>query len=107
LIELFDDSHINFKPWDDAFPMGSLIIHMVSTMDMFVKSVLNGVFTPPTEYQYQTMADIRKIVYDLTEVTQKELTSINDKQLAAEFEVLNRKCTGSYWLTNARAHARI
>jgi uncharacterized damage-inducible protein DinB len=104
LIELFDDSHINFKPWDDAFSMGSLVVHIASTMDMFVKSVKNGIFTPPTINQYQTMNDVRRIVYDLTEVTQAELKSITDKQLEAEIIILNRKCTCNFWLSNAKAH---
>jgi uncharacterized damage-inducible protein DinB len=104
LIELFNDSHINFKPWDDAFPMGSLVVHIASTMDMFVKTVKNGIFTPPTINQYQTMDDVRKIVYDLTEVTQAELKSITDKQLEAELEIVSRLCTGSFWLSSAIHH---
>jgi uncharacterized damage-inducible protein DinB len=71
---------------------------------MFVKTVKNGAFTPPTINQYQTMDDVRKIVYDLTEVTQEELNAINDKQLEAEIEIKNRICTGSFWLSLAKDH---
>jgi uncharacterized damage-inducible protein DinB len=104
IIELFDGSHINFKPWENASPLGSLVVHVASITDMFVKTVKNGAFTPPTINQYQTMDDVRKIVYDLTEVTQEELNAINDKQLEAEIEIKNRICTGSFWLSLAKDH---
>jgi uncharacterized damage-inducible protein DinB len=104
IIELLDDSHINFKPWDDAFPLGALVVHIASTTEMFIKSVKNGDITPPTMYQYQTMADVRKIVYDLTEVTKEELKSITVKQLEHVIEYINIKRPGRYWLSNAKDH---
>jgi uncharacterized damage-inducible protein DinB len=55
-------------------------------------------------YQYQTMSDVRKIVYDLTEMTKEELKSITVKQLEQVIEVINIKCPGRYWLSNAKDH---
>lgn len=46
MVALVPDEHIGFKPWENAISMGSLIIHIVTATDMFVKTVKNGTFTP-------------------------------------------------------------
>ncbi|WP_274651373.1 DinB family protein [Paenibacillus humicola] len=104
MTERFDDAHLNFKPWEDAFTAGGLIVHMASVMEMFVKTVKQGVFTPPASYPYETMDDIRKIVHALTDKTQADLGSLTDAQLEAEIEVIGRAATGHFWLLSAVDH---
>jgi hypothetical protein len=90
MVELIDNEHIDFKPWDNAIPMGSLIVHIVNSTDMFVKTVKKGTFTPPTIInQYQTIDEVRNIVYQLTEETTEDLKSLNDKQLIKEIDMNN------------------
>jgi uncharacterized damage-inducible protein DinB len=105
MVELIDNEHIDFKPWDNAIPMGSLIVHIVSSTEMFVKTVKNGTFTPPTTInQYQTINDVRNIVYQLTEETTEDLKSLNDKQLIKEIDMNNYIGTGGFWLSTAKDH---
>ncbi|MCH1624432.1 DinB family protein [Ferdinandcohnia quinoae] len=105
MVELIDHKHIDFKPWDNAIPMGALIVHIVSSTDMFVKTVKNGTFTPPkTINQYQTIDEVRSIVNQLTEETTADLQSLTDEQLLKEINMNNYPGTGSFWLSTAKDH---
>ncbi|AUS25233.1 DinB family protein [Paenibacillus polymyxa] len=105
LVEVIPDEHIDFKPWDNAMPMGSLIVHIASSMKMFVDTVKNGTFTPPTKIdEYHTIADVRNIVDQLTEETIRELKELNAQQLEKEIEFRNFLGTGSFWLSTAKDH---
>ena len=63
LIELLgavDEKDLHFKPWDDAMSLSELVTHISDAMDMFIMTVKNGVFTPPTKGQaIDSMVDLR------------------------------------------------
>ncbi|GIO29442.1 MULTISPECIES: DinB family protein [Paenibacillus] len=105
LVALIPDEHIGFKPWENAMPMGTLITHIVTSTDMFVKTVKNGMFTPPAKINpCETMEEIGNVVRQLTEETRENLNSINDEQLEKEIEFNGFIGTGRLWLASAKDH---
>lgn len=105
LLELVDDEHMNFKPWDNAFSISELSIHMATSTDMFVKAIKKGAFAKPaTENEYKTMDDVRNIVKSYTEETQKDVRAMFDFQLKTNIEFNHIKAPGTYWLSNAIDH---
>jgi uncharacterized damage-inducible protein DinB len=105
LVELIDNQHVNFKPWDKALSMGTLAVHTASATDMFVKAVKNGVFAPPrTKNEFQTMDEVRDIIFQLTEVTKEDLLSLTDDQLEKELNFNNYIGKGSLWISMAKDH---
>ncbi|MGY0693892.1 DinB family protein [Virgibacillus sp. FSP13] len=105
LLDLVDDEHIDFKPWDGALSLGDLAIHIATSMDMFAKMVVNGKFEPPkAEVDYKTMDDVREIVKKYTEISKWDLKSLDKVKVNAEIEFNNDKAPGSFWLSNAIDH---
>lgn len=105
LLELVGDEHVQYKPWDHAFSLGELAIHMATSMDMFVKTVKNGSFTPPqTEKNCETIADVREIVKKYTETSEWDLRALTKSQITDELEFNRDKAPGSFWLSNAIDH---
>lgn len=105
MVALIPDEHIGFKPWENAMPMGSLITHIATATDMFVKTVINGTFTPPAKFnQCETMEEIGNVVRQLTEETRENLNSINHEQLEKEMEFNGYIGTGRFWLATAKDH---
>ncbi|WP_235841959.1 DinB family protein [Neobacillus fumarioli] len=49
LLKLIDDEHLSFKPWDGAFTLGEIVLHVVQWNDVFVTLVKTGEFTTPVE----------------------------------------------------------
>lgn len=105
LLELVEEEHVQFKPWDNASSLGDLAIHIATSMDMFVKTVKNGKFTPPqAETDYKTMDDVREIVKKYTKITKQDLKSLSKSQLTDEVEFNKDIAPGSFWLSNAIDH---
>lgn len=105
LLELVDDEDMQFKPWDHALSVSELAIHIVTSMDMFAKTIKNGKFTPPkAEKGYQTMNEIREIVNNYTQMSRQDLQSMTKSQITDEVEFNRDKAPGSFWLSNAIDH---
>lgn len=105
LLELVDDKQIQFKPWDQAFTLGELAVHIATSFDMFVKTVKNGEFTPPqTEKDYETVDEVREIVKKYTDISKRDLKSITKSHITDEVEFNRDKAPGSFWLSNAIDH---
>ena len=105
LLDLVDDEHINFKPWDDAYSLADLAIHIARSMGTFVKMVKSGEFSPlKDEINYQSIADVREIVKRYTDITKQDMKGIYKFQLNAEVEFNHINAPGSYWLSNAMDH---
>ncbi|WP_077329620.1 DinB family protein [Virgibacillus siamensis] len=105
LLKLVDDKDVEFKPWDGAYTLGGLAVHIATSMDMFVKTVLNGTFTPPQkEDDFKTIADVREIVSKYTTITTRDLKSLSKTQLTEEVEFNKESAPGSFWLSNAIDH---
>ena len=105
LLELVEDEHANFKPWDGAFALGELAIHIATSMDMFVKTVKNMKYTPPqVEKDFKTMNDVREIVKKYTEITRLDMKYLTKIQINGEVEFNHDKAPGSFFLSNAIDH---
>ncbi|MEC5425760.1 DinB family protein [Virgibacillus sp. C22-A2] len=105
LLELVEDEDIHFKPWDGAYTLGELAVHIVTAMDMFVKTVSNGKFTPPqVEKDYKTVSDVREIVKKYTEMSKREIKGLTKTQITSEVAFNTDRAPGSYWLSNAIDH---
>ncbi|MGM8365997.1 DinB family protein [Virgibacillus sp. W0181] len=105
LIKLVDDENMDFKPWDNAVTVSELAIHIATSMDMFVKLVKDGEFTPPkTEKDYQSMEDVHDIVTKYTAKTKRDLKSLSKSHITTEVEFNKDKAPGSFWLSNAIDH---
>ncbi|SDQ05760.1 DinB family protein [Virgibacillus salinus] len=105
LLEQVDDEQVQYKPWDNAKSLGDLAVHIATSMDMFVKTVKNGKFTPPQEESnYETMRDVREILKKYTETTKQDLKSLSKSQLTDEVEFNKDIAPGSFWLSNAIDH---
>lgn len=105
LLEVVDDKHVQFKPWDGAYSLGQLAVHIATSMDMFAKTVKNGKFTPPkAENDWRTIGDVRKLVEKYTDVTKWDLKGLNKIHIQSEVEFNKDKAPGSFWLSNAIDH---
>lgn len=105
LLALVEDQDVDFKPWDGAKSLGELSVHIATSMDMFVKTVLNGEFTmPPKEDDFKTIGDVREIVHKYTTATTRDLKSLGKSELNEEVEFNKHVAPGSFWLSNAIDH---
>ena len=73
LLQLLQDvqnEHLDYKPWENAYTLGGLTVHIAAASDMFLRSIQNGSFSPPSiSTQFETIDDIRNIVQASTEST--------------------------------------
>ncbi|MGM8366802.1 DinB family protein [Virgibacillus sp. W0181] len=105
LLELADDEDVDFKPWEGAYSLGGLAVHIATSMDMFVKTVVNGKFTPPkAEQDYKTVSDVRDIVIKYTSMSKWDLKSLDKTKITTEVEFNRDKAPGSFWISNAIDH---
>jgi uncharacterized damage-inducible protein DinB len=104
LLELFDDEHLNFKPWDGAIPLGSLAVHTASSADMFMKLVKNGTFEQPANPEFKTMDDVRKIVQAYTDRTKVGFQTLEDSRLETVIEWGPFHAPGKIWLETMKDH---
>jgi len=104
LLELVDDEHIDFKPWDGAYTLGDLALHIATSMDMFAKLVKTGVFAPPNKETYQSMDDVRKLVQKYTSITKGDLKALTKSNISNEVEFNGDTAPGNFWLSNAIDH---
>ncbi|CAM3023534.1 DinB family protein [Paenibacillus sediminis] len=105
LLQGIDNEHTHFKPWNQAYSLGSLAVHIVSSTDMFVQAVKNGEFVPPSASNpFETMDDVRRIVQEYTEKTKDELQSLTEDQLEQIVVVNQFSAPGKAWINTAKEH---
>ncbi|MDB5052869.1 MAG: hypothetical protein JWM44_919 [Bacilli bacterium] len=105
LLDLIGNEHIDYKPWNDAFSLGALAIHIAVTSHMFIQSIKNGEFTPPSSSnQFETLDDIRKLVREYTEKTKSVFITLSDLDLEQQLEVSQFIGTGKMWLMTMIDH---
>lgn len=105
LLELVDNEHIDFKPWDGAYTLSELAVHIITSMDMYVNAIKNGEFQKQEAItDYDTIDDLRKIIHAHTEKTKEEVKAIFDFQLKTNLQYGKIKAPGTYWLSNAIDH---
>lgn len=94
LLELIDDEHIDFKPWEGAMTLGELALHVTGWNDVFVSMVKTEEFAAPDIPECKTMGDIRKAVKNFTEKTKAIYESLTDADLEAENNSSHPKLRG-------------
>lgn len=104
LLSLIEDEHMHFKPWEGAFSLSELAVHIANSMDMFVQTVKNGSFKISPVPNYETMDDVRRIVGDYTEKTKQDLATLRNEHLNNVIEINYFYATGEIWLENAKDH---
>lgn len=105
LLDLVDDEHVHYRPWEGAMSLGELAIHIVTSTDMFVRGIKDGEFgAPAVETEFETIGDLRRIVTKYTERTREDIKSIFDFQLKGYILFNKVRAPGTYWLSNAIDH---
>lgn len=105
LLGRIGDEHIDYKPWDGAFPLGALAVHIADAWDMFLGVVRDGAFQRPSERRRcETMDAVRSVVAENTKTTQAALGALDDSKLERTVEVNGFVAPGKVWLDNARDH---
>ncbi|WP_053220023.1 DinB family protein [Virgibacillus senegalensis] len=105
LLEKIDEQHIHFTPWEGAFTLGGLAVHIATSMEMFAGSVKEGaLILSNNKHDFETMADVRQIVENCTQTTLKHFETITDEQLIQPLEMNGVEAPASVWLSNARDH---
>jgi uncharacterized damage-inducible protein DinB len=94
LLELIDDEHIDFKPWDGAMTLGEVALHIAGWNDVFVSMVKTEEFSSPDIPKCETMADVRKAVKDFTEKTKVTYETLTDAELETENNSSHPKLQG-------------
>ncbi|EIT84772.1 DinB family protein [Fictibacillus macauensis ZFHKF-1] len=105
LVQETESTHVRFKPWEGAMPLGELIVHIGSSGDMFLKTLLAGVFvSPAAPPEFETMNDVRSILQSYTEQTKQDFESLQPEHLEKEIDLFGYEASGRLWLENMRDH---
>ncbi|MGG3283271.1 DinB family protein [Paenibacillus solani] len=108
LLPLLQDIHsenLDYKPWENAHTLGALVVHIAASSDMFLRSILNGSFSPPSiSTQYETIDDIRSIVQASSESSTALFAELSDSQLEQPLDFNGFVAPGGVWLNNMVDH---
>ena len=70
LLQDVQSEHLDYKPWENAYTLGALAVHIAASSDMFLRSIVKGSFSPPSiSTEFENIDDIRNIVQASTEST--------------------------------------
>jgi uncharacterized damage-inducible protein DinB len=105
LLDLIGNENIHYKPWNDAFSLGALAIHMAVSSDRFVQAIKNGEFTfPSSSNEFETIDDIRNIVRGYTEKTKSTFKTFSDSDLDKKLDFNQLIASGEIWLNSMIDH---
>ncbi|WP_160500589.1 DinB family protein [Paenibacillus dendrobii] len=104
LTELAKDEHIHFKPWEGAMSLGELVVHIATSMDMFLNLVTTGTFALPAKPEFADMGDVRRILGEYTAKSKAEILSLTPEQLTGLVEFNRKKVTGESLLQLCKDH---
>ncbi|MCJ8014048.1 DinB family protein [Paenibacillus sp. KQZ6P-2] len=104
LTELVDDEHIHFKPWEGAMTLGELVVHIATSLDMFLNLVITGNFAPPAKPEFAGIDDIRRIVEEYTAKSKAEILSLTPEQLSGLVDFNRKKLPGESLLQLCKDH---
>lgn len=97
--------HLGLKPWEKAMSLSALTQHIVGAMDMFVRLVKNGAYTPGDKPQpVETADELRARVAANTEASEAIIRSLSPEQLDATLDFFGAKLTGRQLLRRAIDH---
>lgn len=98
------DEQLSFKPWEKAMSLQELVLHITGSMDMFAKTVQNGVFAPGDKHAYATADELRAGVAAATEQTETILRALTPSQLEQTIDFFGNPLSGSLLLQNGKDH---
>ncbi|TDL30921.1 DinB family protein [Jeotgalibacillus sp. S-D1] len=105
LLEVVDDDHLNFKPWEGAMTLSELVQHISNSTSMFVQTVKNGEFTSPAkDNRINSITELTDYLQAATEQTISDLKSLTPAQLEKEVEIFNRTMPGIVLLESGKDH---
>ncbi|SFI61390.1 DinB family protein [Thermoflavimicrobium dichotomicum] len=84
VLDLLEDQHLNYKPWENAMTLQQLVTHILFSANMFAKAVKAGKIVPPASSnppEVQTVSDLKKLAEEITEETKKTITEFSDEKL--------------------------
>jgi uncharacterized damage-inducible protein DinB len=99
LVDLIGNEHIHYKPWNGAFSLGALTIHIAVSSDRFVQGIKNGEFTfSHSSNDFETIEDIKNIVSQYTEQTKSTFKILSDSDLEQQLAFNGFIASGKEWL---------
>ena len=105
LIDTIGDQQLSYKPWDNAMTVSELVLHITGSTGMFIKTVKNGEFTPPSErIPHESVGELKAIVQKETDEMIADLESLNEGQLVQIVEFYGMKMPGKILLDNGKDH---
>lgn len=105
MLDTVQNENLQYKPWEKAMSLSTLVLHINGSMDMFAHTVKNGVFTPPsTAKQAETIEELKAIVAADTASTKALLETLTDEQLEKEIDFHGMKMAGIDLLENGKDH---
>lgn len=105
LLQDVQSEHLDYKPWENAYTLGALAVHIAASSDMFLRSIVKGSFSPPTiSTEFETIDDIRNIVQASTESTTAVFNELSDILLEQPLDFNGFVAPGKVWLSNMVDH---
>lgn len=105
LLQDIRSEHLDYKPWKDALTLGALAVHIAASSEMFLRSIQNGSFTPPSiPVKFETIEDVRNIVQASTELSKALFADQSDTQLNQPLSFNGFTAPGKVWLENMVDH---
>ncbi|WP_232695545.1 DinB family protein [Brevibacillus daliensis] len=99
LLELIENEHTHYKPWESAFSFGEQFLHTALTSHNFVAGLKEGYIEKPDQMPaFETMDDVRRIFHEFTDKTIAVLQEISDEDLEREVQFINMKQLGKSWV---------
>ncbi|WP_347813051.1 DinB family protein [Paenibacillus sp. BK033] len=96
---------MSYKPWEKGMSLAQLVLHITGAMDMFAKTVQNGVYTPGAKPAApSTIEELKSVVAAATEQTEAVLRSLTPEQLEAPIDFFGNSLSGHALLQNAKDH---
>jgi len=105
LLPMISDEHLSYQPWEKAFSLGDLVVHIAGSSVMFARAIKNGAFQPPSSRPtYTTVEDLRRIMQESTEETTALLRSLSDDVLEQTMPFNRFVANGQHWLDTLIDH---
>lgn len=105
LLKVVDDEQISFRPWEKGMSLSELSIHIAGATSMFVNTVKQGVFTPPSgKKEVTTVKELIEFVEAETEYAKQELEALTEEQLKSIIPFSGMDLPGMVILELAKDH---
>lgn len=104
IFQMMKNEHLHFQAWEKGMSIQTLALHMAISAHMFVKSIHMKEFLPPDPNELpdiQTMQELNRFFFDMTEKTKDIFISLTEEDLEKEIDVtrmLGRNISGKSML---------